>query len=202
MPKQASRHVLFVQGGGADTHDAWDDKLVASLGQALGPGYVVHYPRMPDEGNPDAQAWKHAIARELARLEDDVILVGHSIGAAIVLDQVADGDRKRRLAGIFLIAAPYIGDGGWPSDDVRPTSDLAARLPGDVPIHLYHGDDDDTVPRSHVHLFEKALPRATIHRLEGRDHQLNDDLSEVARDIGRLRRRRRKHHPPAARRAV
>jgi hypothetical protein len=23
--------ILFIQGGGADVHDAWDDKLVASL---------------------------------------------------------------------------------------------------------------------------------------------------------------------------
>lgn len=50
------------------------------------------------------------------------------------------------LGAICLIAAPFIGAGGWESDDIEPRSDLAARLPRDVPIFLYHGRDDDTVP--------------------------------------------------------
>src|SRR4051812_15264491 len=41
--------VMFVQGGGEGAHDSWDNKLVASLEQALGAGYSVRYPRMPKE---------------------------------------------------------------------------------------------------------------------------------------------------------
>jgi predicted alpha/beta hydrolase family esterase len=181
-----AKQVMFVQGGGAGTHDEWDDKLVASLQRALGPDYAIHYPRMPNEAHPDGQAWKDAIARELGRLKDDVILVGHSIGAAILLDYLADGNPKRPVAGVFLIATPHIGGGGWPSDDLRPTKDLAASLPEDVPLHLYQGSDDETVPLSHVHLFAKTLPNAIIQHLKARNHQLNDDLSEVAHDIRRL----------------
>ena len=184
-PRRASKHVMFVQGGGAHTHDAWDDKLVASLRKALGPDYTIQYPLMPDEAHPDVPAWKKTIAQELGRLKGDVILVGHSVGAAILLDHLADGSLERPLAGVFLIATPYIGEGGWPSDDLRPTQDLAARLPN-VPLHLYQGHDDETVPFSHLGMFAKALPGATVRRLEGRNHQLNDDLSEVAHDILRL----------------
>ena len=50
---QRTKQLLFVQGGGKGTHDAWDNKLVASLEQALGPDYAIRYPRMPDEGDPD-----------------------------------------------------------------------------------------------------------------------------------------------------
>jgi predicted alpha/beta hydrolase family esterase len=112
-----------------------------------------------------------------------VILVGHSLGAAILLDYLADGDLEQRLTGIFLIATPYIGEGGWPLDDLRPTKALAARLPAGTPIYLYQGDDDDTVPLSHVGLLANVLPQATVRRLQGRNHQLNDDLSEIAHDI-------------------
>ena len=31
--------VLFVQGGGAGSHDEWDDRLVDSLRRELGDGY-------------------------------------------------------------------------------------------------------------------------------------------------------------------
>jgi predicted alpha/beta hydrolase family esterase len=173
---------VFVQGGGRDVHDSWDSRMVASLEQALGPGYAVHYPRMPDEGDPDPTAWKRAIARELSKMNDAVVLVGHSVGAAILLDYLADSDLGR-LSGVFLIAPPFIGDGGWPSDKLRPTKELVADLPDGVPLHIYQGDHDDTVPLSHSRLFEKALPRAIVRRLADRDHQLDDDLSELARDI-------------------
>ena len=179
--------VLFVQGGGRDVHDSWDNKLVASLEQELGAGYKIRYPRMPDEADPAPKAWKEAITRELRKLSDGVILVGHSLGAAILIDYLADGDLERRPSGVFLIATPFIGDRGWPSDDLRPTKALASLLPDEAPIFLYHSRDDETVPFSHVGMFAKALPHATIRRLAGRNHQLNDNLSEVAQDISRLR---------------
>ena len=44
--------VLFVQGAGGSVHDAWDDKLVASLERELGDGHAIIYPRMPNEADP------------------------------------------------------------------------------------------------------------------------------------------------------
>jgi len=163
---------------------------VGSLEQSLGPGYDVRYPRMPREGDPDPVAWKRVIARELGKLNDGAILVGHSVGAAVVLDHLASGDRPLRLGGVFLIATPYIGEGGWPSEALRPTKELAVALPGGAPLYLYQGRSDETVPFSHVGLLAKALPHAIVRRLKGRDHQLNNDLSDVARDITLLGERR------------
>ena len=142
---------------------------------------------MPDKANPRPTAWKEAIDRELRKLSDGVILVGHSLGAAILIDYLADGHLERRPHGVFLIATPYIGDGGWPSAELRPTRELAGLLPDEAPLFLYHGRDDDIVPFSHVGMFAKALPHATIRRFDGRNHQLNNDLSEVAHDIRRSR---------------
>jgi len=38
----------------------------------------------------------------------------------------------------------------------------------------------------HVGLYARAIPQAVVRRLTGRDHQLNNDMSEVATDIRRL----------------
>ena len=177
------RQVLFVQGGGRGTHDSWDKKLVASLEGALGPHYTIRYPRMPDEADPDPTTWKKSIARELRKLSDGVFLVGHSVGAAILMDYLASGKAERRPAAVFLIATPFIGDGGWPSDDLRPTRQMAVELHDGAPLYFYQGRDDETVPFSHLEMFATAFPHAIIRRLEGRDHQLNDDLSELGHDI-------------------
>ena len=175
--------ILFIQGGGAGTHDDWDRKLVANLTRELGQGYDIRYPRMPNEGNPSYPAWKAALEHEVAALDDAAILVGHSVGGTILINALAEHTPERNFAGVFLISAPFVGPGGWPSEDIEVKPDLGARLPRATPIYLYHGDADDTAPCAHLDLYKQAIPHARLCRLAGRDHQLNDDLSEVAADI-------------------
>ena len=178
------RRVLFVQGGGQGAHEM-DARLVASLAKELGPDYEIHYPFMPDEAAPDYPAWNRVLIEQVARLGNDVILVGHSIGATIVVWSIAATQPKQELAAVFLIAAPFVGEGGWEIEDFTPPSDIDTKLP-DVPIYFYHGHEDETVPFAHVDLYAAMLPQAFIRRLDGRNHQLNDDLSEVAYDIDQL----------------
>ena len=180
------RQVLFVQGGGEGVHDRWDNQLVDSLRSELGPDYEIHYPVMPNEADPKYAAWKLALERELAVLEHGAIVIGHSVGGTILINVIAERTPQSDPGAICLIAAPFIGTGGWKSDDIEPRSDLAARLPRDVPIFLYHGRNDDTVPFAHIELYARAIPRAHVRRLAGRDHQLNNRLSELASDIRRL----------------
>jgi predicted alpha/beta hydrolase family esterase len=177
------KQVLFIQGGGTRVHDEWDNQLVDSLRQELGPDYDVRYPRMPMEADPSYTMWKAALAEEIAGLDDGAILIGHSVGGTILINALAETPPNRKLAGIFLIAAPFVGPGGWPSEDIKPSANLGARLPPKTPIYLYHGSMDDTAPFAHVDLYERAIPGAIVHRLRGRNHQLNDDLAEVAAGV-------------------
>jgi hypothetical protein len=181
-----TRQILFVQGGGEGAHDEWDDKLVDSLVRALGARYDLRYPRMPNEADPSYASWKAALVQEIAALDDGAILVGHSIGGTILINVLAEEELARKSAAVFLIAAAYVGQDGWPSDDIAPVTDMGSRLPKGVPIYLYHGDADESVPFAHLGLYAKAIPQATVRPLKGRDHQLNDNMSEVARDIKRL----------------
>ncbi len=177
----SDRQILFIQGGGGQAvHDEWDDKLVESLRRALGDRYEVRYPRMSDEDDPSYAKWAPAIRRELGGLADGGVIVGHSIGGTVLIQALAEQPPKVKLGAIVLVAAPFVGQGGWPSDDVAPKPDLGKRLPRDVPVHIFHGSEDDTAPPSHADLYARAIPQAKVHRLPGRDHQLNNDLREVA----------------------
>lgn len=177
------RQILFIQGGGKDVHEHWDQKLVESLRRELGPGYEIRYPVMPREDDPDATTWGIAIEREIAALKSGAIVVGHSIGGTILINVLAGRASATSLGAIILIAAPFIGRGGWQSDDIKSHSELGGRLPEAVPVFLYHGEADTTAPVSHAALYAAVIPHAKVRQLANRDHQLNDDLSEVARDI-------------------
>lgn len=172
--------VLFVQGGGANVHDDWDDKLVASLRSGLGPNFDVRYPRMPGEDDPSYAKWKATLEEEIADLSDGAIIVGHSIGGTILINALAEHPPERALGAVFLVAAPFVGEGGWQSDDWTPQRDLGGKLPKGVPIYLYHGLADDIAPPSHAELFARAIPQAHLCHRPGRDHQFNNDLSEIA----------------------
>jgi pimeloyl-ACP methyl ester carboxylesterase len=178
-----TRQVLFIQGGGAGAHDEWDDKLVDGLRRGLGDGHEVRYPRMPDEDDPDYARWSAAIRRELADLDDGAVVAGHSVGATILINALAEQPPERRLGAIVLIAAPFVGEGGWPGGEFELTSDLGDRLPHGVPVHVFHGLQDQTTPPSHADRYAQVIPQAQVHQLPGRDHQLNNDLSEVAEAI-------------------
>lgn len=182
-----TRNVLFVQGGGEGAH-ACDAKLVASLEEHLGGGFAVHYPLMPNESDPGYVAWRDCIGRELRSLGDDAVLVGHSVGAAILIKLLAEEPLEHPIAGIFLIAAPFMhASDGWQWKEAELPANAADALPKDVPLFVYHGRDDETVPFSHLALYSQTFRRATARALEGRNHQLNDDLTEVANDIRAVR---------------
>lgn len=175
--------VLFIQGGGAGAYDDWDSKLVDSLKRELGPGYEVRYPRMPDEGDPDFGRWSAALREELGQLNAGAVLVGHSFGGTVIALGLSQAPTVPPLAGVFLVAPPFFGEGGWGSEEVAFGPDLGAKLPSGTPVRFYQGDQDTDVPPGHLDLYAKAIPQAVARRLPGRDHQLNDDLSEVAADI-------------------
>jgi predicted alpha/beta hydrolase family esterase len=179
------QQILFIQGGGEGAHRA-DAVLAASLAKELEADCEVRFPEMPNEASPDYSAWRRRLAQELTTMEGNVILVGHSLGGAMLVKFLAENPCPRRTAGIFLIAAPFIGKGGWRGDDLELPASIADRFPKNVPLHFYHGRNDEIVPFAHLGLLAQEFPNAVIHQLDGRNHQLNDDLSEVARDIRRL----------------
>ncbi|HEV7703425.1 MAG TPA: alpha/beta fold hydrolase [Gemmatimonadaceae bacterium] len=178
--------VLFVQGGGARVHDEWDDKLVDSLRRELGSTYDVRYPRMPNEDDPNYAKWSAAIQKDIGSLNDGAIVVGHSIGASIMINALAEHPPERELRAIFLVSAPFVGEGGWKPDDWQPQRELGKKLPAHIPIYIYHGLADETAPPAHAELFARAITQAHVYRLVGRNHQLNNDLTEVATAIKAL----------------
>jgi pimeloyl-ACP methyl ester carboxylesterase len=123
-------------------------------------------------------------APSMTALDDGAVVAGHSVGGMILINALAERPPERELRAIVLIAAPFVGAGGWPGDEFELPHDLGARLPQGVPVHVFHGLQDETAPPSHADLYARVIPQAQLHRLPGRDHQLDNDLSEVAKMIG------------------
>jgi predicted alpha/beta hydrolase family esterase len=179
------RQILFIHGGGEGAYEE-DEKMAVSLRDALGDGYDVRTSKMPDEDSPEYGAWKEKITKELAAMDGEVILVGHSLGASILVKHLSEEKVETSVAGIFLIAAPFWGVEEWGVAEYELRKDFASKLPEGSPTFLYHSRDDEWVPFAHLAMHAENLPHATIREFDGRGHQFGDDLSEVARDIENL----------------
>jgi pimeloyl-ACP methyl ester carboxylesterase len=52
----------------------------------------------------------------MADLDDGAVVAGHSAGATILVNALAEQPPEKGLAAIVLIPAPFVGPRGWPSD--------------------------------------------------------------------------------------
>jgi uncharacterized protein len=178
-------HVLFIQGGGGNEDYQADAKLVASLRETLGGDYTVHYPPLSDDSSPDFGR-REQIDKEISLLKGEIILVGHSLGASMLLKYLSEREVKKNIAGIFLISTPFwSGQEDW-KQGLKLHEDFANKLPKNVPIFLYHCRDDEEVPFAHLSLYAQKLPRAIVREVGSGGHQLNNNLSLVAKDIKSL----------------
>ena len=181
MPRQ----ILFIQGGGGREDYAADAALVNSLETYLGGTYRIHYPFLPTESTPDFGRLEQ-IAREMESLPDPIVLVGHSLGASMLLKYLSEYPVKKEIKGVFLLATPlWKGPEAWKSGfKLKP--DFPHGLPEGLPLFLYHSRDDEVVPFTHFDSYRTMLPGAVFREIPAGGHQLNNDLMAVAEDIKRL----------------
>jgi predicted alpha/beta hydrolase family esterase len=182
-----SKYVLFIQGGGNGGYEA-DARLVASLREALGTTYTIHYPKMflDETGQDFSQQWLKQIGEEIASVADEMILAGHSLGASMLLKYLSENKTKKSIAGIFLVSPPFWnGKEDW-LQPLKLQDNFADKLPKGISIFFYQCRDDEVIPFDHFLIYKQNLPWATFREIPKGGHQLNNDLSIVAKDIRSL----------------
>jgi predicted alpha/beta hydrolase family esterase len=183
-------HVLFIQGAGEGAYE--EDKILAtSLQQALGAGYEVHCPAMPDESNAPYEQWKQIIVQELATMQGAIVLIGHSVGGSVLAKCLSEIEVAKPVVAVILMATPFWGGEGWRYDgyeELELPPDATAKFPRGPRLLLYHCRDDETVPVGHAAHFAAVLPHAQVRVLDKGGHQLDDVMPIVAQEIQSLER--------------
>jgi predicted alpha/beta hydrolase family esterase len=179
------RTVLVIHGAGEPRRRHRKVYWEPMLGGDLGSGYLVKAPRMPRPAHPHYWTWAGRIGELIAGMKGP-ILVGHSLGASVLLKYLAETVRRPALAGLFLVATPH-----WGADlaEFALPSDFGVRLRDLTPIYLYHSRDDPEIPFEHLGFYSRALPHAIVRVLDGRGHEFDQaHFPELAADIRSLGR--------------
>jgi uncharacterized protein len=104
----------------------------------------------------------------------------------MLLKYLTENKVKKKITGIFLISTPFWkGEEDW-VQGLKLQESFAEKLPKNVPIFLYHCRDDEEVPFKNLILYKRKLPHAIVREIPSGGHQLNDDLTLIAKDIKSL----------------
>jgi len=158
-----------------------------SLQERLGDDFDVLQPRMPNGTNAQYTEWSIWFGKIVDLLEDDIILVGHSLGGIFLAKYLSENQLSKSIRALFLVAAPFNDEGMDESLGSFRINDSPSRLDQQVGnIFLYYSKDDEVVPFTHANLYKEALSKAIVKSFEDRGHFKQAEFPEIVEDIKNL----------------
>ncbi|OIP79498.1 MAG: hypothetical protein COT39_03570 [Parcubacteria group bacterium CG08_land_8_20_14_0_20_48_21] len=157
----------------------WKDTLPSELGD----DYEILVPRMPNGMNAHYEEWKLWFERIANLLNDNVVLVGHSLGGIFLAKYLSENIFPKRVIATMLVAPPFDDGGELESGeslaDFALPSSLAKFTEQSGKIYLIHSKDDPVVPFTHLKKYQQALPNAETVVFEHREHFNQETFPEI-----------------------
>jgi uncharacterized protein len=179
-----NKQIFFAHSGGPQGkpgRGSYD--FVHRLREEFEPEYTIHDPVIEDPDAPTYEMWQEMFDREFPKLTNPVLLIGHSLGGSTLLKYLSEVACELQIAGLFLAAPPFWGKGGWEAEDFALGKDFPKKLPAIPEIHIYHCLKDPVVPVEHADFYQKLIPTASIHKLNGNDHAFSEGLPVLVEQI-------------------
>lgn len=165
--------VFIFHGIGGSPEENWFPWLREKLTKK---GHRVIVPQFPHADHPELQEWLTLFEQYRQELDEQSVLVGHSLGATFVLRLLEKLPRPVRAS--FLVApvvgemqneldmlvAPFIRD-GFEWEKIKKNAGAC---------HLFHSDNDPFIALAQVKTAAQALG-ATFHLLPGAGHMNEAD---------------------------
>jgi len=158
----------------------WKD----NLGEKLGPEYQVVMPRMPNMDNARYAEWKIWLDKIIPHLDQQVVLVGHSLGGIFLAKYMAENKFSKRILATLLVAAPFEGDKRkYSLVDFKLKKDLSGLQHQTAKLVFFYSADDKVVPLSDLERYRKKLPGAKYRIFLKRGHFNGASFPEIVREI-------------------
>ena len=162
----------------------WKDTLVKELGDK----FEIFTPKMPNKEDAKYVAWKVWFEKLLPFLNDDVTLIGNSLGGLFLVKYLSESIFPRKIKSLILIATPYNGKENKHNlntdfsfnDDFKKITDQVDK------IFLFHSTDDKVVPFADFETYKENIPKATATVFDDKGHFNIEDFPELIKIIETL----------------
>ena len=152
---------VIVHGWGGYAGEAWQSWLKNELEKK---GWEVKSPKMPDTENPKINAWVGKLKEVVGTVDENVFLIGHSIGCQTIMRYLSGIDDK--IGGCVLVA-PFFnlletsyeeeGEKEIAKPWLTEKMDFEKIKRNTGKIVCVFSDNDDCVPLTDSELFKKRL---------------------------------------------
>lgn len=133
---------MIAHGWADDPTRGWINWLVNELREQ---GIQAAAPQFPDPKKPVIKDWLKTFSDAVSILDDELVLVGHSLGCLIVLKYLSDLKPDTKIAGIVLVAGMPTTD-SWRPPDLYPIAYERINTLAQHRICIYSDDDDKVEP--------------------------------------------------------
>ncbi len=147
----------------------WDEFL---------PEYNTVRLEMPNPLNAKYPEWKIEFERVVDFVDEDTVLVGHSLGANFLAKYLSENKLKKTAKDLHLVAGCFGCPGGF-----NLKEDLSLIEKVTKKIWIYHSVDDDIVPHDDCEMYAEKLPGAKIMKFRDRGHFLQEAFPELIQNI-------------------
>ena len=154
----------------------------SNLGEDLDEKFEVIFPKMPCKKNAKFLEWKIWAEKYFPFLRENVILIGHSLGASFWLKYLAEYGFPVKVRQLHLVAAPISDDKGFLGDFLSPERlDNIPQLAQN--IFLYYSQNDPVVSSSDLAKISSQLPGAKQFIFPNYGHFRIEHFPELVRQI-------------------
>lgn len=133
-------------------------------------GHEVIVPDLPQPDSPDPEAWTKALLEEVGTVDEQTIVVGHSLGGTMALRFLEAVEAVSTPKACILIGTP------WMIKDEKFRGFFMSELDFDVLMWkaarfvVLHSRDDKVIPFDHAEKYVKVLHGKLVERNNGEGH--------------------------------
>lgn len=175
--------IVFIHGYKASSQTNFFPWLKEEL---IRRGHEVVAPDLPNPEAPDPDEWTKALLEEVGPVDDETIVVGHSIGAAEALRFLEAAEARSTVKGCVLVAPP------WMIKDERFRGFFMSELDFDVLMWkasrftIIHSHDDQVIPFDHAKKYANVLHAKLVERNEGEGHFQGETYPVILEEIEKI----------------
>ncbi len=173
----------FLQKSIYDPYAVKDKRWKDFLWKDLWKKFEVFSPAMPNKNYAQYEAWKIMFEKVFPFLEDDIILVWHSLWWTFLIKYLMENNFPRKIKGLFLVAAAIVDsevEKLWSFNFWQNYT-----LVEDQVKHMvaYHSKNDGVVPYSDLKVLKKSFKNLDAKSFKEYWHFLMRDFPEIIKDI-------------------
>ena len=149
-------------------------------------GHEVMVPELPNSVEPNPEEWTRALVEKVGAIDDETIIVGHSLGSVSALRFLEAAEIKSTPKACLLISPPWMIKHELFQGFFLDELDFDVLMWKASRFVILHSKDDNIVPFDHAEKYASVLHAELVERSEGENHFQGEEYPVILETIKKI----------------